>query len=313
VEGLGSVERSAIGWNIALRLHTVLNRTVRSALQHDCINVAQATAYSAMLSLFPALIVSAAIISLLPEYAPIRGQLDGLFDRILPEQVSPLVQSYFDASPHTPHTLSALAAAAAVSLFGGTSLIATLMDGLARAQGLSKDVWSFWQKRKRAFYLVLLLLLPLVGSSLLVMFGDLFATWMASHAPARLAVALFVVTTALRWSVAIAACVGLMATLYRNAVPNRQSWTTVMPGALTATLLWLVATLGFGWYARHFANYSRVYGSLGVGIALLIWLYILFLSVLSGAEFNAHFFEVCVWEPNRGVAIHAASAHRPVE
>ncbi len=37
----------------------------------------------------------------------------------------------------------------------------------------------------------------------------------------------------------------------------------------------------------RFANYSRVYGSLGAGIALLVWLYIIALSVLSGAEFNA--------------------------
>ena len=56
-----------------------------------------------------------------------------------------------------------------------------------------------------------------------------------------------------------------------------------------ATAMWFLTTLGFGWYVTRFANYSEVYGSLGAGIALLFWLYIVSLSVLCGAEFNAQF------------------------
>jgi membrane protein len=64
----------------------------------------------------------------------------------------------------------------------------------------------------------------------------------------------------------------------------------MLPGALVATALWFLTTLVFGWYVTRFANYSQVYGSLGAGIALLFWLYIVFLSLLIGAEFNAQFF-----------------------
>jgi membrane protein len=49
----------------------------------------------------------------------------------------------------------------------------------------------------------------------------------------------------------------------------------------------------FGWYVTRFANYSEVYGSLGAGIALLFWLYIVSLSVLCGGEFNAQFESEC--------------------
>lgn len=56
-----------------------------------------------------------------------------------------------------------------------------------------------------------------------------------------------------------------------------------------ATAMWFLTTLAFGWYVTRFANYSEVYGSLGAGIALLFWLYIISLSVLCGAEFNAQF------------------------
>ena len=53
--------------------------------------------------------------------------------------------------------------------------------------------------------------------------------------------------------------------------------------------MWFLATLIFGWYVTRFANYSRVYGSLGAGIALLFWLDIISLSVICGAEFNTQF------------------------
>lgn len=66
-----------------------------------------------------------------------------------------------------------------------------------------------------------------------------------------------------------------------------RSWRTVLPGAVMATAMWFLTTLAFGWYVTRFANYSEVYGSLGAAIALLFWLYIVSLSVLCGAEFNA--------------------------
>jgi membrane protein len=43
----------------------------------------------------------------------------------------------------------------------------------------------------------------------------------------------------------------------------------------------------FGTYIRHFAHYDQIYGSVGTAIALLVWLYLISLVVLVGAEFNA--------------------------
>jgi membrane protein len=43
----------------------------------------------------------------------------------------------------------------------------------------------------------------------------------------------------------------------------------------------------FGWYIRNFAHYDVIYGSVGTAIALLIWLYLISMVVLVGAEFNA--------------------------
>jgi membrane protein len=64
----------------------------------------------------------------------------------------------------------------------------------------------------------------------------------------------------------------------------------VVPGAITSTLIWFPATLGFGWYVTRDANYSRFYGSFAAGIATLVWLFITAFSVLLGAELNGAIF-----------------------
>jgi membrane protein len=68
--------------------------------------------------------------------------------------------------------------------------------------------------------------------------------------------------------------------------------------------MWLLSTALFGWYLQHYADYSIIYGSLGVGIALLVWMYLISLVVLIGAEFNAMLFPRCLTKvvPPRGTA-----------
>ena len=64
----------------------------------------------------------------------------------------------------------------------------------------------------------------------------------------------------------------------------------VLPGAVLATLLWFPATMLFGWYVTNYATYTAVYGSLSAAIALLVWLYIVSVIVLLGAELNAQWY-----------------------
>jgi len=73
-------------------------------------------------------------------------------------------------------------------------------------------------------------------------------------------------------------------------VPRTQPWHSVLPGATLATAMWFAATALFGWYLQRYADYSILYGSLGVGIALLVWMYMISLIILVGAEFNAMLF-----------------------
>ena len=273
----------------ALRLPVLLKRAFGAALEHDCLNLGQSAAYSAMVSLFPALVVAGAAIALLPDATPLKTSVGEFFDQVLPATVFPILTGYFSASPKNPHTVRALALAALVSLSGASSIIATLMEGLLRAEHLPADSWTFWRRRVRALALVPLSLLPLLLATVLVMFGRWISAWAANLLPTGVRPGFFILVLALRWVVALAGVAGVTALIYHMGTPRRQSWKRTLPGAVMATALWFVTTLAFGWYVTRFANYSLVYGSLGAGIALLLWLYIVFLSVLCGAEFNVQF------------------------
>ena len=91
-----------------------------------------------------------------------------------------------------------------------------------------------------------------------------------------------------RWPVLAVMALVLFASFYRYG-PSRRSaqWRWVVPGAVFATIVWLIASAGFSLYVSNFANYDKVYGSLGAAIVLLFWLYLTFYIFLFGAEINA--------------------------
>jgi len=267
----------------------VLHRTALRAADHDAFNLAQSAAYSAMVSLFPALIVAAALIALLPDNAPIHAQVGTLIARFLPSDVIPLLEGYFAPSPQHTKSTHALIVAFLVSVSGASTVITTFMEGLRRAHELPDNCWTFWSRRARALALVPLSLVPMAIASGMVIFGHIFIAWMTHYVPPEIRESAYVIAFALRWVVAFIGSVGLIALLYHMGTPIRQPWRRVVPGAITATAMWFLTTLAFGWYVTRFANYTQVYGSLGAGIALLFWLYIFPLSFFCGAELNEHF------------------------
>jgi membrane protein len=272
-----------------LYIPRITHRAVVRAIDHGVLSLAQASAYSAIVALFPALIVAAALIALLPDTAPVRAQLGEFFARVLPPAVMPVLEGYFVASPHASKSTHVVVGSVLVSITGASSVIATFMEGFRRAYDLPFNCWTFWRRRARAYALVPLSLIPLGISSSLIIFGHVLIYWIAAHVPSSIRSEVYIVALIIRWSVTLTGSVGLIALIYHMGTPIRQPWRQVLPGAIAATVMWFVTTLAFGWYVTRFANYSQVYGSLGAGIALLFWLYIVSLSVLFGAEFNSSY------------------------
>jgi membrane protein len=69
-------------------------------------------------------------------------------------------------------------------------------------------------------------------------------------------------------------------------VPNRRiRWSSVLAGGLATAVLWELAKQAFRWYIEGAGVYSAVYGSLGVTIALMMWVYYSATVFILGAAF----------------------------
>lgn len=91
-----------------------------------------------------------------------------------------------------------------------------------------------------------------------------------------------------RWPVAFLVMVtGAAILLHVAPCRERARWTADLPGAALTAILWLVVSLGFSAYLRLAPGANAVLGALGGGLILLVWLYLLSLSLLVGGELNA--------------------------
>ena len=78
-----------------------------------------------------------------------------------------------------------------------------------------------------------------------------------------------------------------VAVAYYVAPDVEQEFRFITPGSVLAVLVWIAASVGFGYYAQNFATYDAMYGSIGAIIIFLLYLYISAAVLLLGAELNA--------------------------
>lgn len=91
----------------------------------------------------------------------------------------------------------------------------------------------------------------------------------------------------LPWSFLLFAFMVGCTILYRygpNRRPAKLRW--VIPGAIFATVAWLVISMCFSKFVSAFGTYNKTYGSLGAVIVLLVWLWLSNFIVMMGAEIN---------------------------
>ena len=272
------------------RFWRLFRLSIWRAFEHDAFGTAKASAYSSIFTFFPALLVLGAVLATISRGEVYLREISYALGTILPAGSS-TVLSYLRSSAQRPVGL--LFSTSLLTIWSASGVIISWMDGFRRAYQLPKT-WGLIQERVISISLVLMAGLPLTFATILVAFGsriEMRILFLIGHEFGPLILLLW---GAIRWLIAILTSIAVIQLIYHNAVPRTQPWHTVLPGAVLATAMWLIATALFGWYLQHYADYSVIYGSLGVGIALLLWMYIISLVVLIGAEFNAMLFPRCL-------------------
>ena len=264
-----------------------IRRTIFNSLSHDVLMLARAGAYSAIICIFPIVLVTAAMLASSPAAEVVRTELRSMLYQMFPPDVPPLVLGYFQGQHRS---LRLVLSAATVFLLAANSVMTTLMESMRRAYKIPEGSWSVSRQILVAFVLTFLSFFPLALASMFVVFGHQIELWMIYQSLYDVRPFVLILARLARWLLALTTSVTVLAIIYHMGTPRTQSWRRVLPGSVLATALWFPSTLTFGWYVTRHAHYRQVYGSLGAGVALLVWLYIIMVSVMIGAEFNAQVF-----------------------
>lgn len=261
--------------NAARQLIRLLRRAAVATYQTGLMEIAKGVAFSALLSFLPVLTTLATLLVQANAERVSQAIATFLFE-VVPPGTGDLVQYAFTLRGARPNWL--IATATALAIWASSDVIVSLMSGFQAAYR-TPNRRSYWRQRAVAISLVFSVLLPLVAATALLVFASSVESALLRQAP--------ILARLLSYGLAIVLTILLSAILYRYAPSLPRRWDRVWPGALAATSLWTLATLGFGWYVRNIASYNIMYGSIGAAIALLVWLYLLSLIALFGCACNA--------------------------
>ena len=255
--------------------------------------LAAGVAFFGFLSLFPAVVAAVLAYGLIADPAQIRTQTQELA-AAMPASARDLLLQQIDALTSAPRQglgfgLAVAVLAALWSASGGTGYLITAVN-----LAYDEDETRGFVRRK-----LLALGLTLGAIIFVVLTIGLFAVGaaIADGVPTVIRVLLEIA----RLLVALALITVALAVVYRMGPARdapRLRWVSV--GAAVATIIWLVASIGFSVYVATFGSYAKTYGSLAAVVVLMLWLWLTVYAILLGAEINAESEEQTARDTTKG-------------
>jgi membrane protein len=267
-------------------LAQTLKRTFTEFQEDELTDRAAALTYYGVLSIFPALIALVSIVGLVGDPATVTKALTDVVSSVGPASA---VETFKGPIEGITKSSGAAGLLFIVGLAAALWTASGYVGAFMRASNVIYEVEegrSFVKLRPLQLLvtLVLVLLLAIVLMAL-VLTGPLAE---AVGSAVGLSTAAVTAWDIAKWPVLLAVVV-MMITLLYYASPNAKlaGIKSIVPGAVLAIVVWLIASAGFAFYVANFASYNKTYGALGGAVIFLIWLWLSNVAILLGAELNA--------------------------
>lgn len=258
----------------------ILKRTGKQVMADNVSIVSGGVAFYVFVALVPTLIAVISLYGLVANPVDVGRQL-GPFLSALPRDAARLVETQVTAITEQEESSLGfgLVVGVIIALVGASKGMLALVSALNIAFD-EQETRKFVKLRGLALALTVgLAVAAVAGVGGMVVVRNL-ASELGTFGETAVAV--------LRWPVLAMLVVFALAALYRYA-PDRATpkWRWVTPGALVATVLWLLGSIAFSVYVRNFGNYNETYGTLGAVVVLLLWLLLTAYAIVLGAEFDS--------------------------
>jgi membrane protein len=264
------------------RLHRwgqVVLRTFRSFLAPDNAPRCASAAFFGFLAIFPAIATVALIYGMVANRTLVADTVSSL-QYVLPSLALDVLREQLDNLASQPHTTLGLGLLISVplALWSSSRGVDSLLFAMSRVRG---------ERHKRGFIKGALISIGLsIGGAIFVVIALLTVAGLPALFPFPSGTDWLLLM--LRWPILLLLSIGVLGLLYRWG-PDRhpRKFRFIWPGAVLASLLWLLAGAAFSIYVENFGNYQATFGSVSAAVVLLLWLYNSAQILVFGAVFNA--------------------------
>lgn len=269
-------EISASGWKkIALK--------VKDEIGENNVSIVSAgVAFFAFLAVFPAIGALVSIYGLAMDPQSIQQQLNSI-SSVMPDQALEIIQKQLETIVSTSGSALGWSMALGIlfSLWSANKGTKSLFTGVDIAYGTHDDRGFIKQNALTLLFTLAAVILVIISMAVIVLFPAIVGyLGLPSGIETLIGYG--------RWVILAAIVIFFLAAIYKYAPAKKTSkFKWVLPGALLATILWLIASWGFSFYVKNFGSYGEVYGSISAVVVLLLWLFLTSFIILIGAELNS--------------------------
>ena len=270
--------KRAGGWGTLLQ--RIMWRATKRFVNDDIPTAAASTTFYILLAFFPAVGAFVSLYGLFADIPTAREHLSYLRGFLPPEVLRFVGDEMIRVTTtHSVKLGGAFLIGLLISIWSANAGISSLMVGLNVA---------YQQKETRGLVATHLISLVITIAVLLVCMAVFFLVVAIPIMQSTLGLPSFDLLHYFRWPILFVGTTAMLAGLYRYG-PNRKRYARrrAMFGAMFASAVWLLISLGFTWYVSKYANYDRTYGSLATMMGFMMWIWLGQMVILFGAELNS--------------------------
>ena len=267
---------SSSGWK------TILLKVKDQIGENNVSIVSAGVAFFAFLAVFPAIAALVSIYGLATDPQSIQNQLSQVAG-VMPQQAYDILKTQLEELTKTSGSTLGWSMAIGIlfSIWSANKGLKSMFTGIDIAYDTENDRGFFKQNGLTLLFTLGAIILVILSMALIVAFPALIGTLgLPSGIESLISWG--------RWLLLAAVVIWFLGMIYKHA-PYKPApdFKWVLPGALLATILWLLASWGFSLYVSNFGSYGEMYGSISAVVVMLLWLFLSSFIILIGAELNS--------------------------
>ena len=237
-----------------------------------------------LLSIFPFLIFTISIIVYIPTFHLNKSIL--IIKNVIPESAFNIILSIINSAIENK-SLGFLILSFIFTLWTSSRGIRSLIRWMNKSYKV-QETRSFFKVCIISFIFTVSILVLIFSSIILLIYGELIGYFIFNLIGLN---SIFIyIWNILRYIVGVSTLIIILIKLYKYTPNKNIKIKDVIPGAIIATLVWLIISFFYSYYTNNYSNYEVIYGSIGGIIVLMTWLYLSSWSILIGLEVNVRLY-----------------------